>query len=83
MSQRPINQQLARQASVDPVAARQADNPQAVPAGLPAWVTTGFIDETMRVWQPRSKKALTQDDAIEIIMNMSRLLDVLLDKDAG
>jgi len=28
-------------------------------------------------------QALTQEDAIEIMMNMSRLLDVLLDKDAG
>jgi hypothetical protein len=55
----------------------------AVPPGLPSWVTKDFIEETIRVWQPASKTPLTQDGAIEIIMNMSRLLDVLLDKDAG
>jgi hypothetical protein len=55
----------------------------AVPPGLPSWVTKDYIEETIRVWQTASKTPLTQEGAIEIIMNMSRLLDVLLDKDAG
>jgi hypothetical protein len=57
----------------------KGQTPAIVPAGLPAWVTAEYIDETIRVWQPYSKTPLTPADAIEIIMNMSRLLDVLME----
>lgn len=56
--QRPINHEPGHLMPAAPIAARKADDPRAIPAGLPVWVTAVFIDETIRVWQPHSKKAL-------------------------
>lgn len=53
----------------------------AVPPALPEWITPDFIQETIRVWQPYSKSRLTQNDAIEIMLNMRHLLRVLLKLD--
>jgi hypothetical protein len=43
----------------------------------PTWVTSELIEKTIRTWQPYYRKALTKEDAIEIIYNAARLIDVL------
>jgi hypothetical protein len=48
-----------------------------VPPGLPEWVTSDLIEETMRVWQPFYPTPLTVDEGIGIILSASRLLEVL------
>ena len=37
-----------------------------------------FIEETIRVWQPYSKKTLSSTDAIEITENMISLFNFLI-----
>lgn len=49
----------------------------AVPPGAPKWVTSERISDTIRVWQPSYKELLTPDDALEILLNVHALLDVL------
>lgn len=49
----------------------------AVPPGAPKWITPEKIEDTLRVWQPRYKQLLTADDALEILINVRNLLDVL------
>ena len=43
----------------------------------PAWVTEELIEETLRVWQPRYKHTLTREDAVGIILSVSRLFGAL------
>ena len=43
----------------------------------PSWITEDFIQETLRAWQRYSKTPLTHDDAVEIIVNVSNLVDAL------
>lgn len=38
-----------------------------------------FLDETLRVWQPHSKKPLNREDAREIVENISGFFRVLRD----
>jgi hypothetical protein len=41
-----------------------------------------FLDETIRVWQPRSpNRKLTREDAREIISNMTGFFQVLIEWD--
>lgn len=47
------------------------------PPGSPKWITPEEIEDTLRVWQPRYKQLLTADDALEILINVRNLLDVL------
>lgn len=42
-----------------------------------------LIDETLACWQPRSRRALTREDAREIIENISGFFSVLLEWDAA
>jgi hypothetical protein len=49
----------------------------ALPPGTPAWVTPELVAATLDCWQPRFPKALTTEDAIQIITNAGRLLDAL------
>jgi hypothetical protein len=48
-----------------------------VPPGSPSWITKESIDDTLRVWEPRYKKHLTETDAVEILINVAQLLDAL------
>lgn len=41
-----------------------------MPPGCPDWITPEDIEETIRVWQLRSEKPLTPDDAVEILVNV-------------
>ncbi len=59
---------------------RITDGPSAtfaVPGGAPPWVTPELIEHTLRVWQPFYRDQLIPDDALEIIMGMGRMVDVL------
>lgn len=49
-----------------------------IPDGAPPWVTTEDIIETIQVWQPYSKTALTAHDALEILVNVRQLLELLV-----
>ena len=51
--------------------------PLTVPAGAPQWVTVELIEHTIRVWQPFYSDQLIPDDALEIIMSVGRIVDVL------
>lgn len=48
----------------------------AVPAGAPRWVTPELLADTIRVWQPYYG-GLTPLDALNMIVNVSNLFDVL------
>jgi hypothetical protein len=49
----------------------------AVPPGSPAWVTPKEIEDTLRVWQPYYQQLLTAIDALEMLINVRNLLDVM------
>ncbi|MDZ4656593.1 MAG: hypothetical protein SH868_03340 [Bythopirellula sp.] len=57
----------------------QSDEPEAVrvPAGAPRWVTPELIAHTLRVWQPYYEIQLIPEDALEIMMGVGRLVEVL------
>lgn len=44
---------------------------------MPNWVSAELISQTLEVWQPRYRRTLTADDAIEILLNVAALLDVI------
>jgi hypothetical protein len=48
-----------------------------VPPGAPDWITGELLAETIRVWQPDYEKTLTTEDALEILLNVGNLLDIL------
>jgi hypothetical protein len=48
----------------------------AVPAGTPSWITIELIEHTKKVWQPRYKSPLTAEDAVTILLNVSRLFSL-------
>ena len=54
-----------------------ADSGRADEAAWPAWITTERIAETIAVWQPHSKEKLTEADAVEMLINVRRLAEVL------
>lgn len=43
-----------------------------------SWITDELIDETRRVWSPEYGRVLSADEAVEILMNVKRLAEVLL-----
>jgi hypothetical protein len=51
--------------------------PAPVRAGLPHWITGALIEETCKTWQPYYSQDLTENDAIEILQTMGRLIDWL------
>lgn len=48
-----------------------------VPAGAPHWVTPELIEHTLRVWQPFYEDQLIPKDALEIIMSVDRVVELL------
>jgi len=48
-----------------------------VPPGAPSWISAELIAETLRVWQPYYAETLTPIDALDMILNVSRLVDVI------
>jgi len=48
-----------------------------VPPGTPRWITEELIADTLRVWQPYYPEALTAEDAIEILVNVTNFFKAL------
>ncbi len=48
-----------------------------VPAGAPPWVTPELIEHTLRVWQPFYEDQLISEDALEIILSVDRVADLV------
>jgi hypothetical protein len=44
--------------------------------------STNVIEQTRETWQPQAERHLTDEDAREIIANMSGFLRILIDWDA-
>ena len=51
--------------------------PPVPPSGKPRWITDELLAETIRVWQPRYGKPISDDEAVQIILSVSRLGEVL------
>jgi len=51
-----------------------------VPPGAPRWVTAELIEHTLRVWQPYYAERLSVDDALEMILNVAALGELLREK---
>jgi hypothetical protein len=51
----------------------------AVPAGAPSWITAQLVELTIETWQPHYERPLTTEDALEILLNVDRLLALLED----
>jgi hypothetical protein len=43
-----------------------------------AWITDELIDETRKVWSPEYGRVLSADEAVEILMNVKRLAEMLM-----
>ncbi len=48
-----------------------------IPPGAPKWITGHDIEDTLRVWQRYYPQLLTAEDAMEILINVRNLLDVM------
>jgi len=48
-----------------------------VPPGSPSWVTKELIAKTIRVWQPYYKEKLTEEDALEMLINVGQVFNAL------
>jgi hypothetical protein len=44
---------------------------------LPGWITPEVVEQTRTVWQPYYHSPLTDDDAIEILLNVGNLFQLL------
>jgi hypothetical protein len=47
------------------------------PDGIPSWITHELIALTLKVWQKRTTKALSREDAVIMLMSVGRLLGIL------
>lgn len=50
-----------------------------VPAGAPAWVTEELIQDTLDTWQSHFQKTLTPEDALEMLVDATNLMEFLLE----
>ncbi len=48
-----------------------------LPSGSPPWVTPELIADTIATWQPYYKESLTENDALDILLSVSRLTDAI------
>ena len=55
-----------------------AGNSIPVPPGAPSWVTSELIAQTIETWQPYYRDCLTEQDALDILMSVGRLFEILL-----
>lgn len=46
-------------------------------AGLPPWVDASLVEKTQKVWGRYDPKGLTTDEAVEVMINVSQLLETL------
>jgi hypothetical protein len=45
--------------------------------GRPSWITAELIDHTISVWQPYYEYPLSLEDAVSMIQDVGRLVNVL------
>lgn len=45
----------------------------------PAWITDAFLARTVEVWSVAYGRSINEDEAREILMNVGRLAEVLVD----
>lgn len=45
-----------------------------------AWVSDELIDETQRLWSARYEREISVDEAIEILQNVKRFAEMLLER---
>ena len=57
--------------------ARPETAPDVPPPDIPRWITEELLAETIRVWQPRYGKSISTDEAMQMILAVSRLGEVL------
>lgn len=69
----PTEQGCPRQGASDPSATAAAA--RYVPGA--AWITQAMVEDTRRVWSPRYGYELSDAEAVEILMNVRRLVQVL------
>ena len=67
---------MRRSASQHPLHGTPAA-PAELPPGTPSWVTQQLLMSTLDVWQPFYAEPLTAEDALEILLSASRVLDAL------
>lgn len=48
-----------------------------VPDGAPDWVTEELIHETLETWQPYYGGSLTAEDALEILLGVTKLFEFI------
>lgn len=66
--------------STSPPTDRDCTSPGQAPVlapGLPAWVTADLLARTRTTWQRYYAQRLTDDEVVEILLNVGRLADVL------
>ncbi len=66
---------------MNPSDTRLAEKPQLsgapVSGGAPRWVTPELVADTIKTWQPYYAHPLTAGDALEILLLVANLMDVL------
>lgn len=50
-----------------------------VPPGAPAWVTDELIQDTLDTFQSHFQKTLTPEDALEMLVDATNLMEFLLE----
>jgi len=48
-----------------------------VASGAPRWITPESIADTIQTWQPYYRAQLTEEDAVQILLSVGELFDVL------
>ena len=48
-----------------------------IPPGSPDWVTSELIERTINLFQPKYDRELTADDALQMMMNVGHLFDMV------
>jgi hypothetical protein len=58
-------------------AVQEGARPSIVPAGTPDWITPELVEKTIRVWQPYYQAIVTPEEAVTMILNVSRFYEAL------
>ena len=60
-----------------PTTKRKRGAEATVPDGAPDWVTEELILETLDTWQPYYGGSLTAEDALEILLGVTKLFEFI------
>ena len=56
---------------------RETEQESIVPDGAPDWITDDLIVETLETWQPYYGGSLTVEDALEILVGVTKLFEFI------